>query len=48
MGGMTVVAELEPAAIGAIAAGVLIVVGLIYFRIRFSRVPKSEKGENPD
>jgi hypothetical protein len=48
MGGVTVVAYLEPAAMGAIAAGVLIVVGLIYFRIRFSRQSKSEKEENPD
>ncbi len=42
------VAYLEPAAIGAIAAGILVVVGFIYFRVRFSRQSKSEKEENPD
>jgi hypothetical protein len=43
-----VVAYLEPAAIGAIAAGVLVVVGLIYFRFRSSGQTKSEKEDNPD
>ena len=45
---MKMVAYLEPAAIGAIAAAVLIVVGLIYVRIRFSRKPRGTKEENPD
>lgn len=48
IGSVTVIAELEPAAIGAIAGGVLIIVGFIYWRIRLSRKPKGAKDENPD
>jgi hypothetical protein len=42
------VADLEAAEIGLIVAGVVLIAGFVYWRIRMSRKEKGTEEENPD
>jgi hypothetical protein len=48
IGGVAVGVNMGVAEIGAIVAGVIIVVGFIYWRIAMSRKEKGKENENPD
>lgn len=41
-------ASLGPPEIGTIVLGAIVVVGLIYWRVRMGRKGRDEKHENPD
>jgi hypothetical protein len=48
IGGVTMGADIGVAEIGAIVAGVVIIVGFICWRIAMSRKEKGKENENPD